>query len=164
MGIEIERKFLVHGFEWRQLATRRVRIRQAYLPTEAALSLRVRVMSDSEATLTLKSQGAGLRRSEFEYPIPVADAEALMSMRRGAVIEKVRHAVPWRGLTWEVDEFAGDNAGLIIAEIELPHEEQPIVRPDWLGPEVTGQDRYYNHGLAALPFSRWDHRARMNTI
>jgi adenylate cyclase len=164
MGIEIERKFLVHGFEWRQLATRRTRIRQAYLPTEGGLSLRVRLTDHGDAVLTLKSQDAGLRRSEFEYPIPIVDAEALMSMRRGAVIEKVRYAVPWRGLSWEIDEFAGDNAGLIIAEIELPHEDEPVVRPDWLGPEVTGQDRYYNHGLAAHPFSRWDHRAPMNTI
>jgi adenylate cyclase len=156
MAIEIERKFLVRGSEWQQLATGHARIHQAYLPTEAGLSLRVRLRSDSDATLTVKSRGTALRRLEFEYPIPAADAEALMRLRRGSVVEKVRHAVPWHSLTWEVDEFAGENAGLIIAEIELPHEDQSFALPDWLGPEITGQDRYYNHCLAEHPFSRWE--------
>jgi adenylate cyclase len=155
MGFEIERKFLVSSTEWQRLATGRTRIRQAYLPSEAGLSLRVRIKNDDYATLTIKSRESQLRRLEFEYPIPTADAEALMALRRGCVIEKVRHTIPWDGLMWEVDVFVGENAGLVVAEIELRHEHQHFALPRWLGEEVTGQSRYYNGSLAQHPYCRW---------
>jgi len=155
MAFEIERKFLVRSPEWQRLATGRARIRQAYLPAEAGLSVRVRLKNDDYATLTIKSRETELRRLEFEYPIPTADAEALMALRRGSVIEKVRHTIPWQGLMWEVDVFSGDNTGLVIAEIELRHEHQQFAQPRWLGQEVTGQSRYYNRALAQRPFRGW---------
>ena len=120
------------------------------------MSLRVRLKNDDYATLTLKSRETELRRLEFEYPIPTADASALMALRRGSVLEKVRHTIPWQGLMWEIDVFSGDNAGLVIAEIELRHEHQHFVSPRWLGEEVTGQRRYYNRALAQEPFRSWD--------
>jgi len=156
MGLEIERKFLVCGNEWQRFATGRTRIQQAYLPAEASLSMRVRIKNEDYATLTLKSRETELRRLEFEYPIPTADAQMLMTMRRGAVIEKVRYTIPWHGLMWEVDIFSGDNAGLVIAEIELRHEHQHFTSPRWLGEEVTGQSRYYNRALSQQPFSSWE--------
>jgi adenylate cyclase len=155
MAIEIERKFLVSGSDWRRSVTARAPIRQAYLPTEAGLSLRVRLRDDRHATLTLKSRETELRRLEFEYPIPAADAEALIALRRGSVVEKMRHIVPWQDLTWEIDVFSGENAGLIIAEIELRHEREQFAVPSWLGDEVTGQSRYYNRALARHPFRSW---------
>ena len=126
------------------------------LPAEAGSSVRVRLKNDDYGTLTLKSRESELRRLEFEYPIPTADAEVLMALRRGSVIEKVRHTIPWQGLMWEVDVFSGDNAGLVIAEIELRHEHQQFVLPRWLGEEVTQQARYYNRSLAQRPFRSWD--------
>ena len=156
MAFEIERKFLVCSGEWQRLTTGRARIRQAYLPAEASLSLRVRLKNDDYATLTIKSRESQLRRLEFEYPIPTADAEALMALRQGSAIEKVRHTIPWQGLMWEIDVFSGDNAGLVIAEIELRHEHQHFASPRWLGEEVTGQSRYYNRSLAQQPFCSWD--------
>jgi len=160
MAVEIERKFLVRGSGWRRSTTSQTRIRQGYLPMEAGLSLRVRLRDDDHATLTLKSRETELRRLEFEYLIPTADAEALMALRRGSVIEKTRHTVPWRDLTWEIDVFSGDNAGLIIAEIELRHEHEQFVFPGWLGQEVTGQRQYYNRSLARHPFCSWDNQDR----
>lgn len=155
MSFEIERKFLVVGQDWQSLAVRRTRIRQAYLAAEGALSIRVRVKEDHAATLTIKSRGAELRRLELEYPIPTTDAEALIARRQGAVIEKIRHDIPWHGLMWEVDVFAGDNEGLVLAEIELDHERQPFELPPWVGSEVTSLRKYYNGDLALRPFSDW---------
>jgi adenylate cyclase len=156
MAVEIERKFRVRSAEWQRLVTGRARIRQAYLPSEAGVSMRVRLKNDDYATLTIKSRESGLRRLEFEYPVPVADAEALMALRRGSVIDKVRHTIPWQGLMWEIDVFSGDNAGLVIAEIELRHEHQQFVVPRWLGEEVTGQPRYYNSSLSQRPLCSWN--------
>jgi adenylate cyclase len=156
VAVEIERKFLVAGEDWRTLATGRAHIRQAYLTDdEGHASIRVRIKDDGSAVLTIKSQGTELRRLELEYPIPPADAEALIALRRGAVVEKVRHVVPYAGATWEVDVFAGENAGLIIAEVELPHEDTRLELPPWIGAEVTGRSEYYNSSLAARPFRRW---------
>jgi adenylate cyclase len=155
MAVEIERKFLVRSAGWLPLVTHRVRLRQAYVATEGRASVRVRVVEGGDATLTIKSRKPGLTRAEFEYPIPAVDAEQLLQLRQGAMIEKVRHLVPWQGLTWEIDVFAGENAGLTIAEIELPHERQHVELPPWLGTEVTGQARYYNSSLAREPFTRW---------
>jgi adenylate cyclase len=155
MSFEIERKFLVAGQDWEKYAIARSRIRQAYLAADGSLSIRVRIKDGHAATLTIKSRGAGPRRLELEYPIPVTDAEALMARRRGAIVEKVRHQVPCEGLMWEVDVFTGDNAGLVMAEIELDHERQPLHLPPWVGAEVTALRQYYNGDLALRPFRHW---------
>jgi adenylate cyclase len=155
MPFEIERKFLVVGDGWQKLTSGTKRIRQAYLPSDGSLSIRVRIKDDQAAMLTIKSRDAELRRLEFEYAIPVQDAEALMARRRGAVVEKIRHEVPWKGLLWEVDVFSGDNDGLIIAEVELRHESQAIELPEWVGVEVTSQRKYYNGNLAQRPYGNW---------
>jgi adenylate cyclase len=155
MAFEIERKFLVLNEEWRRAATGQARIRQAYLASGERASTRVRIKDDTEATVTIKSKGAALRRLEVECAISVLDAEALLSLRQSGLIEKVRFSVPWRGHVWEVDAFCGDNAGLIIAEIELRHEHEAFDRPPWLGLEVTGQPQYYNGALARHPFREW---------
>jgi adenylate cyclase len=155
MPFEIERKFLVVGDGWQKLTTGTTLIRQAYLPSDGSLSIRVRIKNSQAAMLTIKSRDAELRRLEFEYPIPVQDAEALMARRRGGVVEKVRHDVPWKGLVWEVDAFTGDNDGLVIAEVELRYEDQDIDLPEWVGAEVTSQRKYYNGNLAQRPYRSW---------
>jgi adenylate cyclase len=155
MSFEIERKFLVCGDAWRKLVTAQISIRQAYLASNGKTSIRVRIKGDGTATLTIKSRPIATRRLELEYDIPVLEAEALMPMRDGSVIEKVRHIVPFGDLAWEVDVFSGDNAGLVIAEIELRDERQPIALPPWIGAEVTGQSQYYNSSLVQRPFSAW---------
>lgn len=158
MNFEIERKFLIRGDDWRGLVTARSDIRQAYLEANAKASIRVRIKNNSTATLTIKSRASALRRLELEYPIPIVHAEALIQLRQGIVIEKVRHIVPCGSLSWEIDVFMGDNHGLVIAEIELPNEHHPVELPSWIGTEVTGQGHYYNGALALRPFSLWDHR------
>lgn len=161
MGIEIERKFLLAGDGWRAAAVKSVRMAQGYINDMAALregrqnaSVRVRIAGDA-AFLNLKSRELGSTRQEFDYPIPVADAEALLALCVGGRIDKVRHYVEHAGHTWEVDEFAGDNAGLVVAELELGSADEAFERPSWLGREVTEDLRYYNLALAERPYSRW---------
>jgi len=152
MGIEIERKFLVKGDAWRTPGgTRYV---QGYLRREKGRTIRVRI-GGGRAFLTIKGPSTGASRPEFEYPIPVADAEQLMAFCEGARVEKIRHEVPFAGLTWEVDEFLGENQGLVVAEVELEREDQPIEKPPWVGEEVTGDPRYYNASLAVRPYRSW---------
>jgi adenylate cyclase len=157
MSFEIERKFLVRGDEWRQVAAERIAIRQAYLAAGGKASVRVRVSDNSTATLSVKSRPVGLRRLELEYAIPMLEAEALIQLRHGSIVEKTRHRFPHGDLTWEVDVFSGENAGLVIAEIELPAENQHVELPAWIGEEVTGRAQYYNSFLAQHPFSAWSH-------
>lgn len=152
MGIEIERKFLVHGDGWRTAQPQR--IVQAYLSRDKQRTVRVRI-AGSDAFLTIKGLTQGATRAEFEYPIPLADAEAMLPLCDGPRVEKLRHRLPHGGLTWEVDEFLGENAGLVVAELELSSEHQPFDRPPWLAEEVTDDARYYNANLAAQPFGRW---------
>ena len=161
MGVEIERKFLLASEAWRAEAARPVRMAQGYLNAPGAVasgaelaSVRVRIAGD-RAFLNLKSRETGHTRQEFEYPIPVADAEALLALCVGGRIDKVRHYVEVEGHTFEVDEFRGDNAGLVVAELELASAGQAYPRPDWLGQEVTEELRYYNLALAERPYSRW---------
>jgi adenylate cyclase len=161
VGIEIERKFRVVGEGWRAQAVRSVRIAQGYINDMAALregrqnaSVRVRIAGE-QAFLNLKSRELGTTRQEFDYPVPVADAEALLALCVGGRIDKVRHYVEVEGHTFEVDEFRGDNAGLVVAELELESAGQAYPRPDWLGAEVTEELRYYNLALAERPYSRW---------
>lgn len=155
MATEIERKFLIVGDEWRAAITGRRSIRQFYLSSQARASVRVRIVDNSCATLTVKSRGAGLTRLEHEYEIPVDDAESMVPLRFGAVIEKVRSDVAFAGRRWEVDEFKGANAGLVIAELELTAERERFALPPWIGAEVTGQASYYNSALASRPFTTW---------
>ena len=155
MSFEIERKFLVRGDDWRKLTKRQVKIRQAYLASNSKNSIRVRITDDKTATLTVKSKPSSLRRLELEYSVPLLEAEAMMQLRQGAVIEKIRHVVPWDDLEWEIDVFLGSNAGLIIAEIELRNEHQQFRQPDWIGREITGQLQYYNSALVTQPFCEW---------
>lgn len=152
MGIEIERKFLVTGTAWRQGAG--VRLSQGYLNRDKERTVRVRLAGE-KAFLTIKGVSVGACRAEFEYEIPAGDAEQLLKLSDGPVIEKIRRVVQLEGDTWEVDEFLGDNAGLVVAEIELQSEGQAFARPDWLGPEVTHDARYFNSSLATKPFSGW---------
>jgi adenylate cyclase len=163
MSFEIERKFLVRGNDWRALVSSQIAIRQAYLASSGKSSTRVRIRGDGTATLTIKSRPADLRRLELEYPIPVLQAEALMQLREGSVIEKTRHVIPFGGLTWEIDVFSGENLGLIIAEVELKDVDQSVEMPPWIGREVTAQPQYYNSFLVQQPFSAWSLRAQSMT-
>lgn len=151
MPAEIERKFLVMGPEWRESAAPPVHIRQAYIANTPLASVRVRIKGTTAAFLTIKGSGAALSRVEVETPIPVEQAEELLAMRQGEVIEKARYRVPFGGLLWEVDVFEGANAGLVIAEVELPTADHPVEFPPWAGVEVTGDQRYYNASLASDP-------------
>jgi adenylate cyclase len=156
MKLEIERKFLVRGAAWRDLATARERLSQGYLANTSACSIRVRRAS-GRGWLSVKGMQPGRSRPEYEYRIPEADAaELLAAFAEGELVEKTRHIVPVAGHRFEVDEFAGRNEGLIVAEIELASSDEPIPRPDWLGEEVTEDARFYNFRLASTPFSHWN--------
>ena len=150
MGREIERKFLPADDRWRGEAVAAKRLRQAYLGQTGRLVTRVRTVDGARAFLTLKSVEPGISRAEYEYEIPVGDAEELMELRQWLVIEKTRHIVPAGDLAWEIDEFSGVHAGLVIAEIELPSEDAAFARPAWLGREVSGERAYTNAALARV--------------
>ncbi len=157
MALEIERKFLVAG-EYKSLASGSERISQGYLSSASGRTVRVRIRGD-RGWLTIKgpSKDGGLSRFEWEMEIPLSDARALLDLCEPGVIDKTRWLVPaGDGIhTWEVDEFLGENAGLVVAEIELRSEVDAFERPSWLGPEVTGDRRYYNSFLSHHPFTSW---------
>ncbi len=154
MGLEIERKFLVTSNAWR-LSAPGVRYRQGYLSSRDACTVRVRVAGE-QAFLTLKGKAEGIARPEFEYEIPVSDAEAILSaLCPGPLIDKTRHLVLHAGHSWEIDVFHGDNAGLVLAELELERPDELFEKPAWLGLEVTSDPRYQNARLAERPFQRW---------
>ncbi|MEC9364992.1 MAG: CYTH domain-containing protein [Pseudomonadota bacterium] len=156
MALEIERKFLVVGDDWRAQVSRAARMRQGYLSREAGrASVRVRV-EDDRATLNIKAAVVGSARAEYEYAIPVGEARELLETLCVGRLEKIRHYIERDGIVWEVDEFTGDNAGLIVAEVELSAVDQAFVRPQWLGRELTDDRRYYNHHLALHPYRSWD--------
>lgn len=154
--IEIERKFLVQGDAWRTQAARAETMAQGYLagPPAARCSVRVRIAGE-RAFLNIKSVSTGIARDEYEYAITLADAERMLATLAGAVVEKRRHYVEVEGHTFEIDEFGGDSAGLIVAEVELDEVDAPFPRPAWLGREVSDLARYYNLNLAVHPYSRW---------
>jgi adenylate cyclase len=155
MGIEVERKFLVVGEAWRGAATERIRMRQGYLTREGPSSVRIRI-TGAEARLNLKSAEVGTTRLEFDWEVPRAEAEQILDrLCHRPLIEKVRHLVPCGGHLWEVDEFEGDNAGLIVAELELGAADEAFEAPAWLGREVTHERRYYNQALVEHPFRAW---------
>lgn len=154
MAQEIERKFLLAGEGWRGLAEG-IAYRQGYLCAAKERSVRVRIAGE-QGFLTIKGATIGAARSEYEYEIPLTDArEMLDALCPQPQIEKKRYTIPYRGFTWEVDEFFGLNQGLIVAEIELEREDQPFERPNWIGEEVTGDARYYNAALCAAPYTTW---------
>jgi len=153
MGVEIERKYLLASPAWRQGAVG-VAYRQGYLSREKGRTVRVRVAAD-QGYLTIKGPTRGATRAEFEYQVPRDDAEAMLGLCEGPLVEKVRYRVEFQGFTWEIDEFTGANAGLVVAEIELPAEDTAFPLPPWVGPEVTQDPRYANSQLSIAPFSTW---------
>ncbi|MBW2064784.1 MAG: CYTH domain-containing protein [Deltaproteobacteria bacterium] len=154
MGKEIERKFLVRNDSWRSLA-RGTRYRQGYLNSAKERIMRVRTIDD-KGFLTIKGITRGASRLEFEYDIPVADAERMLDeLCERPLIEKNRYRIEYKGLVWEVDEFFGENQGLIVAEVELEGEEQGFEKPDWIGEEVTGDPKYFNSNLIQHPYTKW---------
>jgi len=154
MPQEIERKFLVKSEDWRMPGTG-TPYRQGYLSTAPERSVRIRLIRD-KGFLTVKGVSVGTTRAEYEYEIPAGEAiEMLDNLCERPLIEKTRYRIEHQGLVWEVDEFDGDNAGLIIAEVELDREDQAIALPGWVGKEVTGDPRYYNANLIAHPFASW---------
>jgi adenylate cyclase len=155
MAIEIERKFRVQGDGWRSQVRQRTLLRQGYIANTAHASVRVRLAGE-QGWLSVKAMTAGLSRAEYEAVIaPAAAHEILERLCEGPLIEKWRHIVIYHGSEWEIDEFLGENAGLVIAELELESESEPFERPPWLGTEVTHDERYYNFRLAQRPFRHW---------
>ncbi len=159
MAKEIERKFLVTGTAYR--SGQRTLFKQGYLSIDPAHTIRVRI-SDKKAFLTIKGMTKGVERMEYEYQIPVTDAEEMLeNLCKQTIIEKYRYVLPaGNGLKWEVDEFLGANAGLVVAEIELRHSDEQVSLPQWLGREVSGEERFYNSNLSQHPFCEWDEKER----
>jgi adenylate cyclase len=155
MPLEIERKFLVTADAWRAAAHKRVAMRHGYLTQLGApASVRVRVEGDV-GKLNVKQAVVGTTRAEYEYTIPADEADEMIRTLCRGLILKTRHYVNHAGHLWEVDEFEGDNSGLVVAEIELSSADEAFARPDWLGAEITSEQRYYNNALASHPFNRW---------
>lgn len=155
MAREIERKFLVTGEGWRSEVAHTAALKQGYLFSDERVAVRVRT-AGPDAFLTIKGEVSAMVRDEFEYPIPPADAEAMLSgLCRGGLVDKTRHTLSRPGGHWTVDVFAGDNAGLVLAEVELADEADAPDLPDWAGEEVTEDPRYRNAALATRPFTRW---------
>ena len=152
MSLEIERKYLVIGDQWKQEMP--VRICQGYLNRDKERTVRVRI-SGEKAFLTIKGMNIGATRTEYEYEIPLSHAEELLKICDGPVLEKNRYIVCCHDVIWEVDEFLGENEGLIVAEVELKSEDQSFDRPDWVGQEVTNDPRYFNSNLCSHPFCKW---------
>ena len=148
MGKEVERKFLVSGTAWRDLAEARIRILQFYLAASPGRTVRVRISDGTSAKLTLKFGSKARERDEFEYSIPLSEAMEMLAFAIGHVIEKTRHHVGHRGYLYEVDVFGGILAGLVVAELETPEDVPDEMLPDWLGREVTGEQKFYNASLA----------------
>lgn len=154
MAVEIERKFLVCNDAWRTQGES-VLLRQGYLSSNPDRVVRVRIEGNT-ASMTIKGRTSGATRGEWEYTIPVADAQALLEgLCERPLIEKRRTRIVHKGMMWEVDEFLGENAGLIVAEIELESEDQVFSKPDWVKEEVTRDPRYFNANLIRHPYTTW---------
>lgn len=154
MGIEIERKFLIGEDTWRNQAAG-VSYAQGYLSRGSGRTVRVRIAGEL-AFITIKGPVSGISRAEFEYQIPLEDAQQLLLLCEGPLIEKTRYKIFTEGHLWEIDEFHGANTGLLIAEVELADADECVTRPPWLGAEVTGDFRYYNSNLTVRPYSTWN--------
>ena len=156
MALEIEHKFLMANDTWRQQIQQSVYYKQGYLNHSPTSSIRVRI-SDQQAWLNIKSATIGNHRQEFEYEIPLSDAQQILdALCHKPLIEKIRHFIFIDQHTWEIDEFLGDNAGLIVAEIELSELQESFAKPAWLGREVTEDLRYYNNNLCKNPYKNWN--------
>ncbi len=154
MATEIERKFLVTGDSWRQLAEGS-RFVQGYISTAKQATVRVRIVGN-QGYLTIKGISVKYTRSEFEYSIPLADAQEMLdTLCDRSLIEKIRYRIEYGNLIWEIDEFDGVNKGLILAEVELSYEQQQIELPTWIGEEVSDNPKYFNSNLVKHPFSQW---------
>ena len=155
MGYEIERKFLVNG-AYQQHAHKHYLMKQGYLSLSGISVVRVRVKGE-KGYITVKGAvgEGGITRREWEYEVPLQDAEEMLLLCEDAVIVKTRYLVRVGKHIFEVDEFAGENEGLLIAEVELENEEESFEKPDWLGAEVTGNVRYYNSYLSIHPYREW---------
>jgi CYTH domain-containing protein len=156
MATEIERKYLVKMKAWQEakVNAKHTHISQAYLSLEAERTVRVRIKKEI-ALLTIKGKTQGVSRLEFEYQIPLNDGLELLKICQGSVIKKKRYILQYDHLIWEVDEFEGDNAGLIVAEVELESEDQSFALPTWIKEEVSEDSRYYNANLVQHPFKDW---------
>ena len=155
MGLEIERKFLLRNDSWRSHADAGTHYRQGYLVGSELASVRVRIEGE-QANINIKSATLGIRRQEYEYPIPLAEAQELLdTLCEQPQIEKIRYRVTHGRHLWEIDEFAGANAGLIVAEVELASEDEVLEMPEWVGEEVSDDPRYYNVCLVRHPYSEW---------
>ncbi len=155
MGVEIEKKFLIDKEKWNQLTLPKGKhIRQGYLVNEPQKNIRVR-LTDTAGFLTIKGISVGASRPEFEYYIPKDEAKELLDNFTETEISKIRYDINYHGKLWEVDVFLDKNEGLIVAEIELNNENEPFDLPDWVGKEVTGDDKYYNSNLSVNPFKDW---------
>ena len=153
MALEIERKFLVKGNDWRNV--KGSMYRQGYLNSDKHRNVRVRVIDD-RGYLTVKGISRGAARLEYEYEIPKAEADAMLdNLCEKPLIIKKRYKIDFKAFVWEVDEFFGDNQGLIIAELELEREDQVFIKPEWIGKEVTGDPKYFNANLIHHPYSKW---------
>lgn len=157
MSVEIERKFLVKSVNLESLARKKTRIQQGYLSHDPNRTVRIRI-TDVQGYITIKgaSNDSGTTRFEWEKEIPKEEAMALLALSDGTVIDKTRFYIPHGSHVFEVDEFYGDNAGLVMAEIELKNEAEHFEKPDWIGEEVTGQSKYYNANLIQHPFTKWN--------
>jgi len=155
MGVEIERKYTLKNDNWRNNVSYNERMVQGYLAGNDRASVRIRIIGD-KANLNIKSATLGIYRQEYEYELPLADAEKMLNdLCEKPVIDKVRHYVMFDNKKWEIDEFSGENQGLIVAEIELESEEEKITLPDWADKEVSGDPRYYNVSLVKHPYKDW---------
>lgn len=155
---EIERKFLVNNLQFKQEATASFEIAQGFLNTHAERTVRVRIKGNQGfLTIKGKSNESGTSRFEWEKEIPVAEAKELLALCEKGIIQKIRYNIPIGNHTFEVDEFFGENEGLIVAEVELQHENEAFSKPNWLGKEVTGQPKYYNSQLSKNPYKNWNH-------
>jgi adenylate cyclase len=153
MGMEIERKFLIVNDSWRPGA-KGIPYAQGYLSRGRGNTVRIRIAGE-EAFLTIKGPVVGISRPEFEYSIPLPEAREMLSLCNGPLIEKTRFKVFSEGHLWEIDEFHGENDGLIVAEIELTDPDEEVALPLWIGKEVTGESRYYNSNLTIHPYRTW---------
>jgi len=155
MAIEIERKFLLRDDRWRQLADTGTTFRQGYLIGAKQASVRVRIEGD-KAYLNIKSMTIGVKRHEYQYPLPLEEASELLdTLCEKPLVEKTRYLLHYANHEWEIDEFEGDNVGLIVAEVELKSEDEEITLPPWIGVEVSDDPRYYNVNLVKHPYTTW---------
>ncbi len=155
MKVEIERKFLVKNQDWKRLIVEKHSIQQGYLNTDKSCNVRVRIMNNL-AFITIKGKRINTARPEFEYEIPLNDAESILKLSKNSIIKKTRYTVNHKGQIWEIDQFEGDNQGLVIAEIELKQKDEAISLPNWIGTEISNDDRFYNLSLSVNPFKNWN--------